>query len=111
MMTDEIDPDMTFEEDLLGEVPDMCLCGRDPASAGVQLDLAKALVLRWQYGIFMEGCLSEIADVFDKLMADLRPKVAREMKQIVREVNKGLTAFAAELRAQEQPGSGRTWTR
>ena len=106
-MDDEIDPELLLEDNPFAEVPDLCLCGRDPASAEVQLDLAKALILRLRYGIFMDGCLSEIADVFDALVGDLRPMVARELKQLVREVSSGLNAFAADLLT---PDGRKTWT-
>ena len=87
-MTDDFE--IGFDEDLPLHEMAFCLCGRDPEDPGVRAELIRVLALGKQYGIVMDGCLSEVACVFDALHRDLMPDAARELDRAVSELEEGM---------------------
>ena len=94
-MTDEWDEETGFDplDERVSEMQ-LCLCGRDPDSAEVRAEMVKAMALSLRYGLVFGGCLWQAAEAFDTLFVSLLPGEARELEQMLQEID---TTYAERI--------------
>ena len=109
-MTDDRDDDMEIgpEDESVVIDLDLCLCGRDPASAEIREELIKVIALRERFGLVLGGCLRDAAEAFDEIFESLKPRKARSLKRHLYDIDHTLEGPTGSLYS-ESVESGRSW--
>ena len=93
MDNDLDDFDNLVDEDLLEELTEMfpeghvvmhdgsalCLCGRDPASDTVMMQIAKAAALIAEFDLCLKGCVKDAAAAYDHIHRGLKTAEATQL--------------------------------
>ena len=57
----------------------LCLCGRDPRSGTVIMEIAKAVALLLEYDLCLDGCVRDAAASYDSIHRDLKMGAATSL--------------------------------
>lgn len=90
-------------EDDQGHAPEftLCLCGRNPNTAELRAEAAKAIALSLRYGLVMDGCLWQAAAAYDEIYIAVTPGEARKLDALRAEVTNDLNN--TDLRSWREP--------
>ena len=101
-MMDE--PDQGFDAEHLDIEMDLCLCGRDPDSGEVYIELVKAMALGVRFGLIPGGCLRDVAASFDDIFVALMPTEARDLAQLMEEIAENMAGVATDTDVPPEAG-------
>ena len=110
-MTDEWDEDRLFDSQDVPVLSELhfCLCGRDPDSADVREELVKATALSLRFGLVLGGCLEDAAAAFDEIFASLLPTEARDLEQLLQDIDNTLDGSTVEPASSDEAKPSGAW--